>query len=173
MLIVLVYLLLICLILLFIYILYAYFLNKGAVYYPSTKEAAVKMLNLAKVTKKDTIIDFGSGDGVVVIETAKMGIKAIGYELDPILVLESRKKIKDLGLENLAEIRLKNMYEADVNEGTILYFYQFPQYMDRFEKILNKKLTHPVKVVSNRYQFSKRKPDKQMDKIYLYKFIAF
>jgi cyclopropane fatty-acyl-phospholipid synthase-like methyltransferase len=151
-----------------VYFIYAYVLNRGAVFYPSTHKAIEKVLKLAKINKKDILIDFGSGDGVVVIETAKRGIKAIGYEMDPLLVKSSRKKIKKLGLEKLAEIRMANMYKADFNEGTILYFYQFPEYLEKFEKLLDKNLTKKIKVISNRYKFPNKKIHKSLDKIYLY-----
>lgn len=163
-------LLVLFLLFLLFYILYVYYFHRGAVYYPSNKKAANVMLDLAKATKKDIVVDYGSGDGVLLFEAAKRGIKAVGYELDPLLVHQSREKARKLGLSSLIEIKLESMYGADFNEGTILMFYQFPKYLKRFEKLLNKKLKKKVKVVSNRYEIPGRKWDKNEGQVYLYRF---
>ncbi len=153
-----------------VWIFYFYFINRGAVYYPTTIEAANQILNSLKMKEGEVLMDLGCGDGVVLIEAAKRRIKGIGYELDPVLVYQTRKKIKNLGLEKLIEIRLKNMYEANFNEADVLFFYQFPQYLAKFEKILNKKLEKKKLVVSNRYEFPKRKWDKRVGRVYWYWF---
>lgn len=153
-----------------IWIFYAYFWNRGAVYYPTTIQAANQILDSLKMGKGEVLMDLGCGDGVMLIEAAKRGIKGIGYELNPILVYQTKRKIKELDLEKLIEIRLKNMYEADFNQADVLYFYQFPRYLNRFEKILEKRLKRKKLVVSNRYEFPKRKWNKKVGRVYCYWF---
>lgn len=63
----------------------------GAPYVPSRKyyiDQAFK--KLYKPSKKDVLVDLGSGDGVVLRQAAKNGAKAIGYEVNPFLVILSR-----------------------------------------------------------------------------------
>lgn len=59
----------------------------GAPYVPSKKKDLAQALDkLYPVDKDDVLIDIGSGDGVVLRAAAKRGARAIGYELNPILV---------------------------------------------------------------------------------------
>lgn len=153
------------------YLYYVTFSSQaGAVYYPSKIETVRKMLALAGVREGDVVLDLGSGDGRILVEAAKLGARAIGYENDPVLVWQSRKKIQKKGLSNLAEVRFGSFYKADFNEGTIITLYLFPKYMDRLQKILDKKLTKPILIVSNDYQFPRKKYFKRGRDIFLYKF---
>lgn len=156
------------------YLYYVTFSSQaGAVYYPSKIETIRKMLLLAGVSKGEVVLDLGSGDGRILIEAAKMGARAIGYENDPVLVWQSRKKIQKEGLSALAEARFGSFYKADFNEGTIITLYLFPKYMDRLQKILEKKLTKPMIIVSNDYQFPRKKYFQREGNIFLYKFLNF
>lgn len=116
------------------------------------------MLDLVKINKKDTLIDLGSGDGKIIFAAAKCGAKAIGYELDPRLVIESRKKIEELKITKLASIRRKNFWKANWDEATIIVIYQFPKYVAQLEAIFEKKIKKPIIVISNAYPFPNKKP---------------
>ena len=54
--------------------------GKDVVWVPTPQALVDKMLDLAKVTPKDYVIDLGSGDGRTVITAAKRGAKAHGIE---------------------------------------------------------------------------------------------
>ncbi len=144
--------------------------QSGPVYVPSKDNDTLKMVEMADLKKGQTIIDLGSGDGRILITAAKAGAKAIGYEIDPVLVMESRQKIKKAGLDNLAEVKLKNMWQADFNQADVIFVYLFPKYLGKLKKLLDENLTHPVTVISNDYQIPGKKPDRQEGNIYLYKF---
>ncbi len=62
----------------------------GAPYVPSLRKDAKRMFdNLYALKPSDVVIDFGSGDGLILREVSRRGAKAIGYEVNPILVLVS------------------------------------------------------------------------------------
>lgn len=64
---------------------------RGAPYVPSRKrQLAVAFDELYPLSQHDVLVDIGSGDGIVLREAAKRGARAIGYELNPVLVLISR-----------------------------------------------------------------------------------
>ncbi len=149
---------------------YTKIIEPGPIYYPSKDEIVNQMLKLAKVTKKDTVIDMGSGDGRFLIAAAKIGAKAIGYEINPILVSKSRKLIKEAGLEKLATVYGKSFWKADLNKATVITTYLFPEFMNRLQRSIEKKVYHPIRVVANDYPFNRKQPDKILNKIYLYKF---
>lgn len=63
----------------------------GAPYVPSLPrqiDRAFKELYL--LSDADTLIDIGSGDGIVLRHAVKSGARAVGYEINPLLALISR-----------------------------------------------------------------------------------
>ncbi len=60
----------------------------GAPYVPSHRRDIRRIFREGRrLTSEDIVLDIGAGDGAVLIEAAKVGAKAIGYEINPILVL--------------------------------------------------------------------------------------
>ena len=154
----------------FSYQIYTIILQPGAVYYPTTDTSVKEMLKLSKLTSKDILIDLGSGDGRILIAAARLGARAIGYEINPFLVYKSRQLIKKLNLDNLASVKWKSFWKADFNQATIITVYLFPHLMKRLQKILEKKLNHSLRVVCNDYPFPGLKPALKSKKIFLFYF---
>lgn len=145
-------------------------LEGGPIFLPSPMEKVKKMLKLAKVGKGSVVVDLGSGDGRILIEAAKLGAKAIGYELDPLLVFQSRKKIKKAGLSHLAKVNFKSFWRADLDKATAITLYLLPQNMAKMKKMLTRELKKPIPVVSLDYPISDKKHLKKIKNIYLYRF---
>ena len=57
--------------------------GKDVVWVPTPQVVVDKMLDMAKVTKDDFVMDLGSGDGRTVITAAKRGARALGVEYNP------------------------------------------------------------------------------------------
>ena len=63
----------------------------GAPYVPSLKKDVKQAFDdLAPIGPGDTVLDIGSGDGVVLREVSRRGAQAIGYEIHPLFVAISR-----------------------------------------------------------------------------------
>ncbi len=92
-------------------------------------------LREACVGEGDVLIDLGSGDGRVVVEAALMGARAIGVEIDPILVEVSREVIAEKGLTGRAFIYHGDFYNTSLNAVTVVYQYLYPS----ISKILSEK----------------------------------
>ena len=60
--------------------------GKDVVWVPTPQTLVDKMLDMAKVTPQDFVIDLGSGDGRTVITAAKRGARAMGIEYNPDMV---------------------------------------------------------------------------------------
>lgn len=147
-------------------------LHPGAIYFPTTFAAVNQILKLGQVSSKDTLLDIGSGDGRILIAAARLGAKAVGYEINPFLVWKSRRLIHQAKLDKLAKVYWKSFWKADFSQATIVTVYLFPHLMNRFQKLLEKKVNHPLRVVVNNYPFPQLKPFKQDNQIYLYKFTS-
>jgi hypothetical protein len=97
-------------------------------YVPTPQEVVERMLELAQVKKGDVVYDLGSGDGRIVITAAqKYGVRAIGFEIDPVRITESRENIKKAGIGNLVEIRQQDIRTVDLSPATVLTMYLLPE----------------------------------------------
>jgi SAM-dependent methyltransferase len=89
--------------------------GKDVVWVPSPNETVAMMLDLARVTSDDYVIDLGSGDGRTVIAAALRGARALGVEYNPDLVAFSRQEAVRAGVVERARFVEGDMYEADVS----------------------------------------------------------
>ncbi len=63
---------------------------RGAPWVPTHQRELDKLFNALDIDSSDLLVDLGSGDGRVLAAAARRGAKAVGYELNPVLVLVSR-----------------------------------------------------------------------------------
>src|SRR5262247_1710144 len=71
--------------------------GKDVIWVPTPASLVEKMLDMAKVTPKDFVMDLGSGDGRNIIAAAKRGARATGVEYNPQMVELSRKSAAEAG----------------------------------------------------------------------------
>ena len=72
--------------------------GKDVVWVPTPQVLVDTMLDMAKVTKNDYVIDLGSGDGRTVITAAKRGARAHGIEYEPQMVELARRNAQNEGV---------------------------------------------------------------------------
>lgn len=92
----------------------------GAPYVPSKSRELRRVFDkLCPLTPADTLVDIGSGDGVVLRAAAHHGARAIGYELNPILVGISRWLSRN---QPLIDTRLVNFWRTQLPEETTVCY---------------------------------------------------
>jgi SAM-dependent methyltransferase len=91
------------------------------------------MLDLAKVTASDFVMDLGSGDGRNVIAAAKRGARGVGVEYNPDMVELSRRLAKEAGVADRATFVEGDMYEADISKATVLALFLLPSNLDKLK----------------------------------------
>jgi SAM-dependent methyltransferase len=97
-------------------------------YVPTPQNVVDKMLDVMKLTKADVLYDLGCGDGRIPITAAKKyGIKAKGFDIDPVRVKESRENVKKNGVENLVTIELKDIFNVDLSPASVVSLYLLPE----------------------------------------------
>jgi len=132
-----------------------------APFVPTPEEVVVRMLELAEITRGDVLYDLGSGDGRIVIAAAKRyGIKAVGFEINPALVEESRGTIKQEGLENLVEIREQDIRSVDLSPASVVTMYLYPNANLRLRRAIRSQLKPGSRVVSLQFAMGDWTPAK-------------
>ena len=94
--------------------------GKNVRWVPSSPVVLDKMLDMAKVTPNDYVIDPGSGDGRIVIWVAKMGARALGIESNPQLVALSEQNAKKEGVVDRTTFSIGDFFETDFSEATVI-----------------------------------------------------
>ena len=101
--------------------------GKDVVWVPTPPETVALMLDLARVSTGDIVMDLGSGDGRNIIAAAKRGARAVGVEYTPELVEVSRAAAAKEGVSELASFIQGDMYEADISQATVLALFLLPE----------------------------------------------
>ena len=94
--------------------------GKDVIWLPAELVMVEKMLDLARVTPADTVVDLGSGDGRTVIGAAKRGARAIGVELDPGLLAVSRGAAEREGVAARASFVEQDLFEFDLSRANVI-----------------------------------------------------
>ena len=107
--------------------------GKDVVWVPTSPALVEKMLDLAKVTADDVVMDLGSGDGRMIIAAAKRGARAIGVEYNPEMIKLSRKLAAEAGVADRATFVEGDMFEADISKATVLALFLLPDNLQKLE----------------------------------------
>lgn len=105
--------------------------GKDVVWVPTPPVLVERMLDLAKVTPADVVMDLGSGDGRNVIAAARRGARAIGVEYNPDLVALSMTRAQEAGVAGRAIFLEGDMFAADLSKATVLALFLLPDNLER------------------------------------------
>ena len=124
--------------------------GKDVVWVPSPESTVEKMLDVAKVTPRDYVVDLGSGDGRNVIAAAKRGARGRGVEFNPDMVELSKRNAEKAGVADKATFVQGDMFAADFSDATVLALFLLP---DNLSKLRDKfaALKPGTRIVANTF----------------------
>ena len=132
--------------------------GKDVVWVPTPQVLVEKMLDMAKVTPQDFLMDLGSGDGRTVITAAKRGLRAQGVEYNPDMVSLAQRNAKEAGVTDKATFVRGDIFETDFSKATVITLFLLPS--------LNMKLRPTIltmrpgtRIVSNTFTMEDWTPD--------------
>jgi len=132
--------------------------GKDVVWVPTPQALVDKMLDMAKVTPKDYVIDLGSGDGRTVITAAKRGARALGIEYNPDMVELSKRNAAKEGVSDKATFMKADLFESDLSKATVITMFLLPEINLRLRpRILD--LKPGTRIVSNSFDMEEWKAD--------------
>ena len=124
--------------------------GKDVIWVPTPQALVDKMLDMAKVTAKDYVIDLGSGDGRTVITAAKRGAHAEGVEYNPDMVTLSKANAAREGVADRATFVNADLFQTDLTKATVITMFLLPQInMKLRPTLLN--LKPGTRIVSNSF----------------------
>ena len=124
--------------------------GKDVVWVPTSQALVDRMLDMAKVTPNDYVIDLGSGDGRTVITAAKRGARALGIEYNPDMVELSKRNAAREGVSDKASFAKADLFASDFSNATVITMFLLPDINLKLRpKILD--LKPGTRVVSNSF----------------------
>jgi precorrin-6B methylase 2 len=132
--------------------------GKDVIWLPTAQSLVDKMLDLAKVTPQDYVIDLGSGDGRTVITAAKRGARAMGIEYNPDMVEVSKRNAAKEGVADKTQFVKADLFESDFSKATVITMFLLTDINLKLRPtILN--LKPGTRIVSNTFRMGEWEPD--------------
>lgn len=133
--------------------------HRDVPYVPSPYEVVEEMLRLAQLRPGDILYDLGCGDGRIVVEAARRGIKAIGIDIDPERIAESWENARQAGVTNLVEFRQGDLFTADIHDASVVTLYLLTYVNLKLRPKLLSELKPGTRLVSHNYAMDTWRPD--------------
>jgi len=132
--------------------------GKNVVWMPTCQQLVDKMLDMAKVTAQDYVIDLGSGDGRTVITAAKRGARGLGIEYNPDMVELSKRNAAKEGVADKAQFIEADLFKSDFSQASVITMFLLTEINLRLRpRILN--LRPGTRIVSNTFTMGRWKAD--------------
>ena len=118
-----------------------------------------KMLEVTGVGPNDTVVDLGSGEGRICITAAlEYGARALGVEIDPVLVEKSKASAETLGIDGQVSFVCGDWLMADVSAATVVTMFFISHETINFD-FMRRKFRPGTRFVSYVYPLTDWTPD--------------
>jgi outer membrane protein assembly factor BamB len=130
------------------------------IFVPSPQDVVEEMLQLAKVTKDDVVVDLGCGDGRIVATAARnYCCKAVGYDIDPQCIELASAAVREAGVDSMVNIEQRDIFDVDLSKATVVTLYLLPEVNVKLIPQLEK-MKPGSRIVSHAFDIKGVKPDK-------------
>lgn len=146
--------------------LFAFVVFFGAPYLPTLSPQISAALDLLDVQPGQKILELGSGDGRVLVAIAERGATAVGYELNPLLVVFSWLRCRKYGRQ--VRIVWGSYWGKKLPLADGIFVFLYPKYMKRLDNKITQEYGKPVKLVSFAFEIPGREAQKIENGVYLY-----
>ena len=135
----------------------------GGPFVPTPQAVVDAMLDLAKVTADDFVVDLGSGDGRIVLTAAlRYSARGMGVDIDPELVDRSNNEAEKRGIGDRIKFVQQDVMQANVGEASVLTLYLLPGMMHNLQSKLASELRPGTRIVSHDFSFGDWKADREV-----------
>lgn len=143
----------------------------GAPYVPTKQKDVEQLFDLVDL-KNGRLVDFGAGDGRLLLAAARRGIKSTGWELSPVIWLIASWRLRSS--RQLAQLRLGSFWGAKLPADTAVVFtFLVGHQMKKLERQLTgeaQRLGRPIRLISYGFDLADRTPEKQHGALIVYRF---
>ncbi len=146
--------------------LFGFVLLFGAPYLPTQKREVQTALDMLDLKPGETLLEPGSGDGRVMREAARRGIKVVGYELNPLLVIVS--VIVTWRYRHNVTVIWGNYWLKNWPPTDGIFVFLLDKYMSKLDEKIVRSEHKPIKLVSYAFRIPGKKPLRSKRGLFLY-----
>jgi hypothetical protein len=134
--------------------------GKDVVWVPTPNVLVEKMLDMARVTPGDFLVDLGSGDGRTVIAAARRGLRAQGVEYNADMVALARRNAAAAGVADRATFVQGDIFKTDFSQAQVVTMFLLQTLNMKLRPTL---LAMPpgTRIVSNTFSMEDWEPDQR------------
>ena len=144
---------------------------------PTRHKNAKRMFEMAELKAGQTVVDFGCGDGALLITAVQEfgASKGIGYENQFFVRMLGKMRIKFLGLSHQIEIRKDNFLKlTEFPQADLIATYLFAEVQAKLEPALKVHYPKGTKVIARTFRYPtlellEEKQFEDKEKFFLYK----
>lgn len=140
----------------------------GAPYVPTRQRDLAEIFHRLKLKSNATVIDLGSGDGRVLLAAAQQGYRAVGYELNPILWLISKYRLRQY--PGSAKVYVQSLWRADLKHANAVFIFTAQPFVKRLAQKFSKELPQGAYVISYGFELPGHKAQKKIGAALVYQF---
>jgi len=132
-------------------------------YVPTPQEVVERMLEMAKVSSSDYLIDLGSGDGRIVVTAArKYGTRGFGVDINPERIDEANENARKAGVTDRVAFYQRDLFQTDLSDASVITMYLLPRVnLELRPRLLD--LRPGTRLVSHDFSMDDWKPDAFVD----------
>jgi precorrin-6B methylase 2 len=132
------------------------------IFVPTPQEVVDKMLEMADVRPGEVVYDLGCGDGRIPVTAAKKyGVKAWGFDINPVRVKESLENVDRNNVKKLVTIKHADVFELDLSKADVITLYLLPTLNVKLIPQLDK-LKPGCRIVSHDFDMEGVRPKRQI-----------
>lgn len=129
-------------------------------YVPTPQDVVDRMLEIAKPTANDFVMDLGCGDGrMLVTAAAKFGSKGRGVDLNPVRIAEATENAKKAGVTDKIQFEVKNLFDTSIRDATVLTMYLLPSVNLQLRPRILDEMKPGSRIVSHAFHMADWEPD--------------
>ena len=149
--------------------LFGFVLLFGAPYLPTLSKQQNDALDLLDLKKGQVFYDLGCGDGRLLKTAARRGLKAVGYELNPLLAAYAW--LSTVHYRRQVRVVCGNFWKADLSLADGVFVFLIDHHMKRLDRFIRESSRgKKLKIVSHGFMIPGKKPSAKSGAIYLYKY---
>ncbi|HON91964.1 MAG: methyltransferase domain-containing protein [Phycisphaerae bacterium] len=119
-----------------------------------------RMLKMARLTPNDVVCDLGCGDGRILVTAARRyGCRAVGYDLDPLRIAETRENASRQRVSHLVTVAQKDVLSVDLEGVSVVTIYMGSEINTQLIPQLSR-LRPGARIVSHDFGIGDIPPDK-------------
>lgn len=135
-------------------------------YVPTPQPIVDKMLDLAKVGKRDVLFDLGCGDGRIVISAARdRGARGTGIDINPVRIEEAKQNAAAAGVADKVNFRVGDLFKTDFSKATVVTLYLLPDINRKLRPQLWRQLKVGTRVVSHDFDMGDEWPPEKVERV--------